>query len=697
MNRGRRLFPAIVLILLLGHRAQADEGMWVLPLLDSAKVCEMAEKGLRIHIDSVRSFGSNSIADAVLIFGWGGTGSVVSPKGLVLTNHHCAYEFISALSTPEENILKEGFWATQTGGELPVPGLTVTFVRRMEDVTGMVLSDLGEGGSSDYQSVVDNNSQTLLDQYRLSNPGEEVSVISLYEGNKFILVATQTYSDIRLAGAPPEFIGKYGGESDNWMWPRHTGDFALFRIYAAPDGSPSDYSPDNIPLSTPAWLSVSADGYVDGDFTMTIGFPGYTERYLTLPEIELQTAVYGVMAMFREPVLRILKEEMSHSEQIRMKYAAKYASLSNGLKYASVLTDNVKTPQAVRRLRSEHESYENIYAGPADTSVLSSIEDFVDKTRNLALEQRYILEFMSAGIDMFEICRRAVEIRRNNLLTGQSRKRLESQIFRLYLGFDPKVDKKIARAMIATLIDNVSPGYLPGQFKQELYGSFNGDIERYVDSLYDRSLFSDPKRCMESWLNNDSAWDGDPVLNLWSSFENVLIGLLNEIRNLDNGYRNARRRFAYDLAKHGRALYPDANGTMRMSYGSVEGYDSPDGTEHDYYTTLSGILDKAGSDSSAEYYISHKFKELALRNPNYPVNFVTSNDIVGGNSGSPVLDGGGRVIGLVFDGNMESISGYFYYDEAANRSICVDMRYILFIVDKYAGAGYLLRELSPER
>lgn len=695
-NRIRRVFTSVVLILLFGPRAHADEGMWPLPLLDSAKVCEMAEKGLRIDIDSIRSSGANSIADAVLIFGWGGTGSVVSPHGLVLTNHHCAYDYISDLSTPEENILRDGFWATQMGGELPVPGLTVTFVRSMEDVTGRVLSGYGEDERTDYQSVVDNNTHTLVDQYRLSNPDEDVSVVSLYEGNKFMLVATQTYSDIRLVGAPPEFIGKYGGETDNWMWPRHTGDFALFRIYAAPDGSPADYSSDNLPLSTPACLNVSADGYREGDFTMTLGFPGYTERYLSIPEIELKTAVYDVMTLFREPILRILKEEMSASERLRLKYASKYASLSNSFKYAAGLTSSMKTPQAIERLRSVHESYENIYSGHGDSLVLSCVEDYVDKTRRLALELRYIQEFMSAGMDVFGICRGAVDIRRNNLLTGQSRGRIESQIFRLYSGFDLEVDKKISRAMIATLIDNVSPAYLPGQLRQDLYGNFKGDIEYYVDSLYGRSIFSDPKRCVESWLNDNAEWDADPVQMLWSSFENVLIGLHSEIRQLDNDYRNARRRLVYDLSKRGTALYPDANGTMRMSYGSVKGYDSPDGTEHDYYTTLGGILEKAGSDSLGEYRITQKFSDLALLNPSHPVNFLTTNDIVGGNSGSPLLDSRGRVIGLVFDGNMESISGYFYYDGAANRSISVDMRYILFIIDKYAGAGYLLRELCAD-
>jgi hypothetical protein len=694
----RSLLFAVSLFLLFSHRAAADEGLWVLPSSDGFEVAGMKEKGLLVPIEDICSADGGSLSDAVLIFGSGGTGAVVSGEGLVLTNHHCAYEHISGLSTPGNNILKNGFWAGGKGDELPVPGLSVTLVRRMEDITDKVLAGYVTAGKHDDPqeriSVINRNTGRLLEEYRKAEPAREVAIVSIFEGNRFMLVVTETFSDIRLVGTPPEFIGKYGGERDNWRWPRHTGDFTLFRIYTAPDGTSSGYSPGNIPLSTSDFLTVSTQGYSAGDFTMTLGFPGYTERYLTPEEMEVKTACYGIIASIRKPLLRILESEMSKDESIRLKYASKYASISNACKYASGLEESMRLEVVQDRITARLAGYERILRKRGISGLLSDIERYSTGMGSVYAVQRYIVDFMYCGMDIFSIGRAAADIRRNNLLTDRSRGRLEAGLRKLYERYDPVVEKGIAREMLATLIGNVPEAYLPELLKYELIGDFAGNIVAYVDDLYDRSNFSNAEKCVDSWLGQDISWSDDPVLQLWSSLENALITVNDRLTGSDYfSYTIDRQKYMSILLENGCVLYPDANSTMRLSYGSVCGYVSGDGKEYGWYTDLQGLLDKSDSLPDNEYAISHSFRSLALNNRDFKVNFLTNNDIIGGNSGSPVLDAHGNLIGLVFDGNEESVSGYFDYDPETNRCICVDMRYVLFIIEQFAGAGYLLDEM----
>ena len=689
----RRLLFIVSLFLVSGHYVEADEGMWSLPLLDSDKVSQIEENCLEIPFRYIYSDSENSISDAVIIFNSVGTASVISSEGLVLTNHHCAYEQISALSTPENNILKDGFWASDKNHELPVSGLSVTFIRGMEDVTARVLEGVSDTHSKDNRVLINENADRIVREFSKFDSLRSASIISFFEYNRFVMVVSETYSDIRLVGTPPEFIGKYGGESDNWIWPRHTGDFALFRIYAAADGSPAEYSLDNVPLKTPYHLNVSTEGYEYGDFTMTLGFPGYTRRYLTPSEMEFETESFEIMASIRRPVLELLEKEMGGDESLRLKYASRYASDANTFKYTSGLSDSDDISEIIEDRIDFFEANNKVWKRRKNRRLLGNIDGYIDSNRDILLSQKYLTEFMYSGPDLLKIASDALIVRRNTLLTDNSRERIESQIRSLYGRYDESTDRRIMKICLSFLVDHVSESDLPELLQFDLYDSLVGNLDLYVDNLYDNSCFADEDKCIASWFNDNVEWNDDPVLRLWFSVQQKLIEYNNLISDDYNRYIHDRQLFISYLMNSGYVLYPDANFTLRMSCGSIEGYESETTEYYDYYTTLDELLSKSDSLSGDEYYISDEFRRLAEDNGYLNVNFITNNDITGGNSGSPVFNSDGEVIGLVFDGNRESIPGYFSYDSAVNRSICVDIRYIIFIINNLSGSDRLVREI----
>lgn len=702
------------LLVATGLQVRADEGMWLLPYLQKLNIKEMKAKGLKLSADQIYNVNGNSLKDAIVIFGGGCTGEIVSANGLVFTNHHCGYGSIQRLSSVEHDYLENGFWAMNYNEELPCPGMSVTFIRSIEDVSDQILPKLNDSMSEEQrQQCVDSLSKAITKAALPENSTKEAFIESFFGGNQYLMFVVERYKDVRLVGTPPSSIGKFGGDTDNWMWPRHTGDFSIFRVYSDKEGKPAAYSKDNVPYSTPTHLKISLKGVKPGDYTMIMGFPGSTERYMTSYEIDQVLNISNPNRIFiRGERQKLMMEDMVASEKVRLQYANKYAGSSNywknsigesrGLRKLGVKGQKEALEARFRAWVNEDPARQQKYGNALDL-----IKESIYEQNPILNYRQYISEALLRGTEIITFAKMAdvllVDSLPNGLDTAAVAKYLKG-VSNIYKDYNTPTDRKIAKRMIRIVYDSLSKKERPDIFNviDSLYA---GDVERYVDDLFDNSLFATQDR-FENFLKNPNAEQlkNDPAYLLGKSVSCAYSRDDKRVKELNNQYERGHRLFIAGLMEMmpDHKFYPDANFTIRLTYGQVLPYRPSDGVIYDYYTTLEGVIAKEDPSNPLEFTVPDKLKEL-FKNKDYGqyaedgtvrVGFLSNNDITGGNSGSPVLNGKGELIGLAFDGNWEAMSGDVAFEPELQRTISVDIRYVLFVIEKYAGATRLIDELT---
>lgn len=692
--------------LLLSLNVKADEGMWLLPMLNKMNIKDMKSKGFKLSASDIYDINKNSLKDAIVIFGGGCTGEIVSPDGLLFTNHHCGYGAIQKLSSVENDYLKYGFWAMDRKEEIPAPGLTVTFIRHIEDVTDKVLKNVTlETPYAERENEVQEAMKNIVAEYKEEErfKGMSLNVNQFFGGNQYFMFATEEYTDIRLVGTPPSSIGKFGGDTDNWMWPRHTGDFSVFRVYADKDGKPASYSKDNVPYKAPAHLKISLKGFKEGDFAMIMGFPGSTNRYMTSYEIDQVLEQDNPNRILIRGIRQeILKKAMNSSDEVRIKYASKYAGSSNywknsigmsrGLQKLAVKGQKQRQEDSFRRWVSS--SGENKHYAPA----LDIIKEAVEGRRKSGHISQYLSETLLRSVEIIRASDMA-----SLMNDGADKDNIVKAGESFYKDYDTSLDKDVAKAMFALLKDNFNTEELPDIFNK-IETDFNGDTDKYVDYLYEYSVFSDRERFTGYLEKGDfSAVENDPAVVLRNSVREAVKKYNEEKAPYDKMFKEGHMLYVAGLLEMEKDAmhYPDANFTIRLTYGNILPYSPADAVEYNYYTTLSGVIAKEDP-LSTEFVVPEKLKELYLNKDfgryaykgDIPVGFISNNDITGGNSGSPVMNAKGELLGLAFDGNWEAMSGDIAFEPELQRCINVDIRYVLFIIDKFAGAGHILDELT---
>ncbi len=707
---------ALVLACAFQLKVQADEGMWLLSLVRQVNMDEMTEMGLELTAEQIYSINQASLKDAVGALDRGScTAELVSPEGLLLTNHHCAYGEIQYHSSVENDYLKNGFWAMTREEELPNEGKTITFLVRMEEVTGRIAPELTEEMSGEERSSKIRSLSGAITSEATGGTHYEARVRSMFNGNRFFLFVTETYLDVRLVGAPPESIGKFGGDTDNWMWPRHTGDFALFRVYTGPDGKPATYSPDNIPLKSKHYLPVSLEGIEKGDFTMVLGFPGSTDRYITSWEVnELLEVEHPNRIKIRGIKQELMLADMQADEKVRIQYASKYSRSSNYWKYSIGQSAGLERLNVVGKKENQEEAFTRWVNQDPQRRILygNALEDIrqaIEERRELQNASQYLMEALFFGMESVYFARNLGELERLLADPEPDPNELEEFIAALreysldfYKDYNPPTDKKVMKAMIELLIEDLDEQYLPENIL-EVKEKYDGDATKYVDRYFKKSFVTDRDRFMDflddpslKTLRKDPAYQAS--LQGQKFFE-----IRGKLAEFQEPYERGSRLYLKGLIEMypEREFYSDANSTMRLNYGTVGDYSPRDAVIYTHYTTLEGVMEKADPDSR-EFIVSGKLKDFYDRkdygrygeNGILPVCFTSDNDITGGNSGSPVINGRGELIGIAFDGNWEAMSGDVAFEPELQKCISVDIRYVLFVIDKYAGAGHLVDEMT---
>ena len=699
----RKLICSVAAALMVGFSAMADEGMWMLPLLEKLNADAMKDLGCRLTPDQIYSVNHSSLKDAIVIFGGGCTGEMISDKGLLVTNHHCGYSSIQQLSSNEHNYLEDGFWAMNSSEEIPVPGLSVTFLVSMSDVTEAV----EDAQSEEERKAV---SEALVKASEELNPGCDVELTSFYNNNVHYLIVYKIFRDIRFVGAPPASIGKFGGETDNWMWPRHTGDFSMFRVYADRNNEPAEYSEDNVPYVPKQSLKISLKGINEGDYTMIMGYPGRTQRYQTEAQLEHMMALNDIAIEARTLRQDIMWKWMEKDPSIRLKYANKYASSSNGwkkwigekkaFKDLNIIEKEhdkeARFQKWVDKSRKRSELYGTAIADIAAGIKTNEQVDFDVKLLNETVLRLELMNFTSAFNGAWH----------NSLKAGSDTaaaiaKGLEA-MKAVYEDYYAPLDKEETAALLKFYKEKARPENYP-----DLGEDFATlDIDKYVDDLFRTSVFTSYEKASVAISKEGFiAASHDPVNKLAASILKIYLKLRGEQnQEAKDNIKAASKAYTAGLMEwsKGKAMYPDANFTMRLTYGTVKSYSPKDALNYRYYSTIYGVMEKEDPDNY-EFIVPEKLKRLyvkrdygryAMDDGNLPCCFLTTNDITGGNSGSPVLNADGELIGLAFDGNWESMSSDVMFEPDLQRCICVDIRYVLFLVDKFGGAGYLTKEMN---
>lgn len=709
-----------VLAAALSLPAVADEGMWLLPLLQQQKFPEMQALGLKLQDYDIYSPDSASLKDAVVIFGGGCTGEIVSPDGLLLTNHHCGYGQIQQHSTLEHDYLTDGFWATTREQELPNPGLTVTFIDKIEDVTDYVKKELEK--DTDPQSMNFLSPKYLNglakakvgEKFLQDNPGTEVEIKAFYGGNVYYMFTKKIYSDIRLVGAPPSSVGKFGADTDNWMWPRHTGDFSVFRVYADANGNPAEYSESNVPLRPKRWFKISVKGVEEDDYAMMMGFPGRTNKYYTSWEVAERRDIDNTVRInIRNLRQEVMLDEMLKDPSVRIQYASKYAGSTNAYKNAIGSNwaikkrnfEQVKKEEQDRLIAWAQKNNESSYP-----EALLTLEQIVSDRKDLRFRSWMLEEAILRGIEFTKVPTEVQSV--SDALKGKDRNEQQKQIRLLDMAYHrfadkdyaPEVDKKIAKVMLKEYRRLVPAKSQPAYFSL-IDKKFKGDVDRFVDYLFDKSIYGSEEN-FDKFKTRPSvkALEQDPMILFAKSVQEEKANLNAALADFDSGYALAHKEYVKGLLAmyQDKANFPDANFSLRLTYGQVKGYRPKDAVYYNCQTTLDGVMEKEDS-TNWEFVVPSRLKALyeakdfgryQMPDGRMPVAFSATTHTTGGNSGSPVLNANGELIGINFDRNWEGVGGDIQYLPDYQRSIIVDIRYVLFLIDKYAGAGYLLEEMD---
>ena len=712
-----RIITVFISCLIISSTVRADEGMWLPIHIKNLLLYEnMQELGLKLSAEEIYSVNQSSLKDAIVSLGGFCTGEIISDQGLLLTNHHCAYDAIQSHSTVENDLLENGFFAQSRADELPNEGLYVRFLVRMEDVTEQfngILSDTLTG--QERQAFISQISKELEKQTTEAT-GYEASVKPFFAGNEFYLFLYETYRDVRLVGAPPESIGKFGGDTDNWMWPRHTGDFSMFRIYTGPDGKPAEYSEDNIPLEPRHHLPISLAGVEEGDFAMVFGFPGSTDRYLTSYGVQFALDITNPTRVnIRDKRLSILKEDMDTDEALRIKYASKYAQVSNYWKYFIGQSQGLKNLNVVEKKQNIEQDFRDwIEQQPQQRSQYDTVLSVMEKSYDQLRKRQKSYLYLSEAVFGTEILPFTYQFSRlGNILENEpvNSEELQATVANLkeateehFKDYSASTDQKVFAALLEMYAKDVPADQLPTIFER-VRKKYKGNFSKWATQVFENSVFSSQEETM-AFLDDPSlkVLEKDPAFQAVESFmDNYYEQIAPMLRSTYGDLENSNRLFVAGLREMNpdQQYYPDANSTMRLTYGTVQSYEPKDGVLYQYLTTLEGVAEKHDP-NDMEFQVPDKLMEL-YQTKDYgpygmdgemPVCFITNNDITGGNSGSPVINAQGHLIGTAFDGNWEAMSGDIAFEDQLQRCINVDIRYTLFIIDKFAGASHLIEEMT---
>ncbi len=697
---------------------KADEGMWLLNLIHKLNQDDMEKLGLKLTAEEIYSVNNSSLKDAIVSFGGGCSAGVISQQGLLLTNHHCGFSAIVQNSTIENDYITNGFWAMSMNEELPAKGLFVKFLVRIEDVTEQVLSNVHFEMSEIERSEAVQNSIENITAAAVKGTEYQAEVKELFYGNEYYLFVYEVYSDIRLVGAPPSAIGNFGGDTDNWMWPRHTGDFALFRIYASPDNKPSEYNKANVPFIPKKWLSISLDSYQENDFAMIIGYPGRTTRNLTSYGVRSSYEIVNpAIIKIREKKLKIMSNDMKGNDRVRLKYADKYASTANYYKYFIGQNKGIQRLDVIDRKKTEEDDFETWVNNPdqlktdyyenAIPLVMMSYSKLPDKL----YVNTYLRESLLRGTDVIpfaikfrDIYNELQKLEPNISKIEELKGKLLPQAEVFFSGFVKPTERRLFESMIEMYYNDVRPEYHPAPFS-DIDKKYNQNFRVYADMVFTTSIFTDSAKCV-NFLKKPTlkVIENDPMLLIALSVDDMMKKIQDDIRSLNYQMNKGMRLYLKGMMEMHpeRKFYPDANSTMRLTYGQIMGYQAADAVQYDFITYFDGVIAKENPESD-EFIVPDKLKELyaagdfgqyADKNGKLPVCFLANLDVTGGNSGSPVLNGKGELIGITFDANWEAMSMDITYESELQRAINVDIRYVLFIIDKFAGAGHLIDEMT---
>ena len=695
---------------------KADEGMWLPALIEKLNINQMKKEGLSLDAEDIYSINHSSLKDAVVALDKGScTAELVSAEGLLLTNHHCGFDEIQEHSSVDHDYLKNGFWAKTKEEELANPGKSATFLIRFEDVSDKILPEVNAQMNADERSKKVREIASKIEKEAVGETHYDARVQAFYNENKYYLFVTETFHDIRLVGAPPQSIGKFGGDTDNWMWPRHTADFSMFRIYCGKDGKPATYSTENVPYKPKHHFPISLKGYKMGDFAMVLGYPGTTNRYKTSYGIEYTMNVTNpIRIKVRAEKQRVMKDFMSTSRKARIMYSSKYASSSNYYKYSIGQNEGLKKLNVLEKKRQLEDKFTQwLNANPERKAkygeALGLISGAYTETDD-DIASDYMMETMIRGPEIFYFAYRtrslyeALKSDKNSEKVSLASERVKGGLEEFFKDYDSETDQKMAAALFRIYQENVAPQYHPPFFRT-IKAKYGNDFEKYTKELYAKSIFGSEDRLVQFFeAPKAKVLEKDPLFQVSLEIFRMLGVINDQTSKTTEMLEKGNHLFVGGLMEMeaDKLFYPDANSSMRLTYGMVGDYVPRDGVRYSYFTTLKGYLEKEipGDD---EFDVPAKLKELyaakdygryADADGTLRTCFTTNNDITGGNSGSPVINGKGELIGIAFDGNWEAMSGDFAYEKEIQKCINVDIRFVLWIIDKMAGAQNLIDEMT---
>lgn len=709
--KNRLLLTAALLLSFMVGRA--DEGMWLPYALNGQNLAEMQAMGCKLTAEQIFNFNQPSLKDAIVQFGGGCTGELISPEGLLLTNHHCGLSYVQQHSSVEHDYLTDGFWAKSKDEELPNPGLSVLFLNKVEDVTEAVLKGIDDKTTeSERDEIISKNSEELS-KIRKDGRNVRIEIVPFYAGNQYILFEYDEYKDVRLVCCPPWGIGKFGADTDNWTWPRYKGDFNIFRVYTAPDGSPAEYSKDNVPMKSKHFLPINLNGVKPGDYAMILGYPGSTDRYSTSFTVKNLLEEEGPAIIdCRTTKLENYRKHMDADQEVFIMYASKQASISNYWKYYIGQVKQLQRNHVYDKRLAQEEEFKAWANADADRKaeygdIFAGIEKKWEILDEINKSFVYHREAGWNGGEAIAFSRRFMRL--NKMLNEKTNKneihetaaKMQPSVETFFKDYCVALDKDVTTALLELFYKNIPANLMPSEI-QKIGAANNGDFAAYVEKMFAKSIFTDKAR-LEKWISKPSKLDKDPIyalsMNIIESY-NVLYERYAEAQNFGNEGERLYMKGLMDMQTECN-FYPDANFTMRLTYGTVQPYKAADAVNYNYYTTMDGVMAKyiPGNwefdipQNVRDLYQAKDYGRYANEKGELVVNFITTNDITGGNSGSPVIDGEGNLIGLAFDGNWEAMSGDLNFENKVQRTICMDARYLLWCIEKVGKCQNIIDEL----